>query len=260
MKRILAMIGVGIALVAFSFVVDGAASGASDATSSTANPQGSSGSTDPCGCQTSSDPSGSWSNGISTGSPSDTTWNKTGNPTTSPADTTWNNKWDKTWHKKHPGNTSGTTPPCSCETPPAGPPSDTPTPCSCETGPTPPPSDTPTQCSCETSTTPPPNQQQLPYTGNSGTTGNSGASAGAQSGEPTVVAATNQPVTTSPAPVPAATATTPATSLPFTGVDVKPFLFSGLTLIALGLSLLARRRIGAHSRRKYRHQMRSSVS
>ena len=36
--------------------------------------------------------------------------------------------------------------------------------------------------------------------------------------------------------------------LPFTGVDVKPFLFSGLTLIALGLSLLARRRIGARSR------------
>jgi hypothetical protein len=63
--------------------------------------------------------------------------------------------------------------------------------------------------------------------------------------------------------VPAATATTPATpatSLPFTGVDVKPFLFSGLTMIALGLSLLARRRIGAHSRRRYRHQMRSSLS
>ena len=54
MKRILAMIGVGIALVAFSFVVDGASSGASDVTSSTANPQGSSGGTDPCGCQTSS--------------------------------------------------------------------------------------------------------------------------------------------------------------------------------------------------------------
>ena len=41
------------------------------------------------------------------------------------------------------------------------------------------------------------------------------------------------------APVATVTATPPLTQLPFTGRDIKPFLFGGLTLVALGLALVA---------------------
>ncbi len=75
-----------------------------------------------------------------------------------------------------------------------------------------------------TPTTPPPSPQQLGS-----------------------VAAASVPTTAPPADVPqvSAAATVPATAtgsapaqLPFTGASIKPFLFSGLTLIALGLFLL----------------------
>ncbi len=41
------------------------------------------------------------------------------------------------------------------------------------------------------------------------------------------------------APVTTSTATAPLTQLPFTGKPIKPFLFAGLALVAVGLALLA---------------------
>ena len=61
-------------------------------------------------------------------------------------------------------------------------------------------------------------------------------SVGANSVTPTVNA-----TATGPATVPT---TTGPTSLPFTGVDVKALFFAGLALVALGLSMLVRRRAG----------------
>jgi LPXTG-motif cell wall-anchored protein len=41
-------------------------------------------------------------------------------------------------------------------------------------------------------------------------------------------------------------------------MDTRPFLIIGITLVALGLALLVRRRRGAHSLRRFRHQARST--
>ena len=64
---------------------------------------------------------------------------------------------------------------------------------------------------------------------------------------PPVPPPTSGPSIQPPAPAPAAlpftapatTVAAPLTQLPFTGKDIKPYLFAGLTLVALGLALLA---------------------
>jgi hypothetical protein len=101
---------------------------------------------------------------------------------------------------------------------------------------------------------------------------------------PAAGAASEPPPTTTastPPPVPpdaAATATVPALApptptrsttpvgvagdskpaqLPFTGTDIKPFLLTGWSMVALGSCLLIQRRRRLHSRQRYRHQART---
>ena len=82
--------------------------------------------------------------------------------------------------------------------------------------------------------------------------------------ENAAAAATAAPALTTP-PTTAAS-TTPVGSpdgskpaqLPFTGTDVKPFLLIGWSMVALGSCLLVQRRRRLHSRRRYRHQARTT--
>jgi hypothetical protein len=65
----------------------------------------------------------------------------------------------------------------------------------------------------------------------------------------TVAATSGGPQVGSPSGVPATTPSVTSSQLPFTGVDVKPLFFTGMTLVGLGLCLMVRLRKGAHSRR-----------
>ena len=71
--------------------------------------------------------------------------------------------------------------------------------------------------------------------------------------------ALSPPPTTTPSrsPVGPPGGPTPA-QLPFTGTDVKPFLLIGWSMVALGSCLLVQRRRGLHSRRRHRHQARTT--
>jgi len=104
-------------------------------------------------------------------------------------------------------------------------------------------------------------------------------SAGAAGESPTTTTAASTPLPAPPqdaaaagdVPTPATPpATTPSTTavdspgssnpaqLPFTGSDVKPFLLIGWSMVALGSCLLIQRRRRLHSRRRYRHQDRTT--
>jgi hypothetical protein len=84
-----------------------------------------------------------------------------------------------------------------------------------------------------------------------------GAAAATAVPPPTVApAATPSPVTVG-SPVGSPVGSSP-TQLPFTGPDIKPFLLIGWLLVALGLCLAAQRRRGVHSRKRYRHQARTT--
>ena len=78
-------------------------------------------------------------------------------------------------------------------------------------------------------------------------------------GDAAATAATVPPLVTTPPPTPASSPIGPKPAqLPFTGADIKPFLFIGWSMVALGVCLLIQRRRGLHSRRRYRHQARTT--
>jgi hypothetical protein len=64
-----------------------------------------------------------------------------------------------------------------------------------------------------------------------------------------VAAASGGPQVGSSSGAPASTPAVASSQLPFTGVDVKPLFFMGMTLVGLGMCLMVRLRKGAHSRR-----------
>ncbi len=69
-----------------------------------------------------------------------------------------------------------------------------------------------------------------------------------------VVATSASPPAASPPASPAVTPTAAPTSLPFTGVNTKPLLIAGITLVALGLCLVA----SSDSWRKARRRLRAA--
>jgi hypothetical protein len=64
-----------------------------------------------------------------------------------------------------------------------------------------------------------------------------------------VAGASDAPQTAPSVAQPKTAAVVSPTQLPFTGIDIKPLFFLGLTMVGLGLSLMFRVRRGAHSRR-----------
>lgn len=75
-----------------------------------------------------------------------------------------------------------------------------------------------------------------------------------------VQAASTTPAVSGSAALPfTAAATSQPSQLPFTGPDLRPFLLLGLLLVGLGVFLLFGGASGAHSPRRYRHQVRESA-